>query len=120
LPRQWALNDSAVVHRVIVGFANCTSAIRCGVDVDNNVLIDVEDLTGLNLLYGAAEAFQKPSLKLVRALIYAAMKRARAPHSIEEIGSLINPQNMEMLIESIVKAMHASLPPPEPESDDSA
>jgi hypothetical protein len=45
--------------------------------ITHNVLIECEQLTGLNLLAGEVNMI-KPSFTLIRALLYVALKRAGA------------------------------------------
>jgi hypothetical protein len=77
--------------------------------VSHNVLIDCEELTGLNVLTGEANLV-RPSAKLVRALLYLCLKRAGAEYSLEEVGDLITPHNLVMVQEGLLKAWAASMP----------
>lgn len=85
--------------------------------ITHNVLIEVEDLTGLNVLAGEVNLL-KPSAKLVRAVLYLALKRAGAKYTIEQVGDLIGPHNVVAIQEAILNAWAASMPDPEPESED--
>src|SRR5258708_2698331 len=77
--------------------------------VDHNVLIECEELTGLNVLTGEANLL-RPSGKLVRALLYLCLKRAGAEYSLEQVGLLITPQNLVLVQEGLLKAWAASMP----------
>jgi hypothetical protein len=83
--------------------------------VSHNVLIDCEELTGMNVLTGEANLL-RPSAKLVRALLYLCLKRAGADYSLAEVGDLITPQNLVMVQEGLLKAWAASMPEPEEEA----
>ena len=54
--------------------------------VTHNVLIECEDLTGLNLIAGEVNLL-RPSAKLVRALLYIALRRAGAKYPGRLLGS---------------------------------
>lgn len=77
--------------------------------ITHNVLIDCEELTGLNVLTGEANIV-RPSAKLIRALLYLALKRAGAKYTLEQIGDMIGPHNIAMLQEGLLKAWAASMP----------
>ena len=86
--------------------------------ITHNVLIDCEDLTGLNVLSGDANLV-RPSAKLMRALLFLALQRAGAKYTIEEVGDLITPHNIVTLQRGILAAWAAALPEPG-ETDDAA
>jgi len=77
--------------------------------VSHNVLIDCEELTGLNVLTGEAN-LMRPSAKLVRALLYLCLKRAGADYTLEQVGDLITPHNIVMVQEGLLNAWAASMP----------
>lgn len=77
--------------------------------ITHNVLIDVEDLTGLNVLAGEVNLL-RPSAKLVRAILYVALKNAGANYSIDQVGELIGPHNIVAIQEAILTAWAASMP----------
>lgn len=81
--------------------------------INTNLLIECEELTGMNLLMGEVNVF-KPSATLLRALIYLALKHAGAPYALEQIGEMITPQNIPALRESLLVAWMASAEEPEP------
>lgn len=85
--------------------------------IDHNVLIDCESLTGLNMLTGTVN-LARPSATLIRALLYLALKRAGAKYTLEEVGSLIHPGNMNVVMAGLGAAWKASNPDPEPEDED--
>jgi hypothetical protein len=80
--------------------------------VTHNVLIECEELTGLNLLAGEVNLL-RPSAKLVRALLYVALRRAGAKYTLDQVGDLINPENIVMVQEGLLTAWAASMPAPE-------
>ncbi len=85
--------------------------------INHNVLIDCEELTGLNLLAGEANLL-RPSAKLVRGLLFLCLKRAGAPYSLEQVGEMIHPQNIVVVQEALLNAWAASMPEREPETED--
>jgi len=84
--------------------------------VTHNLLIECEDLTGLNVLAGEVNLL-RPSAKLVRAILYLALRAAGAKYTIEQVGELINPQNIVKIQEAILTAWAASMPEPEQEPE---
>jgi len=84
--------------------------------ITHNTLIECEDLTGLNLLTGEVNII-RPSAKLVRALLYLSLKHAGAKYSLEQVGELINPQNIVTVQEGLLAAWAASMPEPEAEKE---
>ncbi len=84
--------------------------------VTHNLLIDCEELTGLNVLAGEVNLL-RPSAKLVRAILYLALKGAGAKYTIEQVGDLINPQNIVKIQEAILTAWAAAMPEPEEETN---
>ena len=77
--------------------------------VTHNVLIDCEELTGMNILTGEANVM-RPSFKLVRALLYLCLRRAGASYTLEQVGDLISPDNIALVQEGMMKAWVASMP----------
>jgi len=77
--------------------------------VTHNILIDCEELTGMNVLTGDAN-LMRPSAKLVRALLYLCLRRVGATYTLDEVGDLITPQNIVLVQEGLLKAWAASMP----------
>ena len=77
--------------------------------ITHNVLIDCEELTGLNVLSGEVNLL-RPSAKLVRALLYLSLKNAGAKYTLSQIGDFITPDNIVMIQEGILQAWAASMP----------
>src|SRR6266851_4886208 len=82
--------------------------------VTHNVLIECEELTGLNVLTGEANIL-RPSAKLLRALLYVCLKRAGASYTLEQVGDLITTQNLVLMQEGLLNAWAASMPEAEGE-----
>lgn len=78
--------------------------------ITHNVLIECEDLTGMNVLAGEEANLLRPSAKLVRALLFLALQRAGAPYTLEQVGDLINPSNLLMVQKAILQAWTVSMP----------
>jgi hypothetical protein len=77
--------------------------------ITHNVLIDCEELTGLNVLSGEVNLL-RPSAKLVRALLYLSLKNAGAKYTLSQIGDFITPDNIVLIQEEILQAWAASMP----------
>jgi hypothetical protein len=84
--------------------------------ITHNVLIECEDLTGLNVLSGEANLV-RPSAKLMRALLFLALQRAGAKYTLEEVGDFITPHNLVTIQRGILAAWAAALPTPGDEAD---
>jgi hypothetical protein len=85
--------------------------------ITHNVLIECEDLTGLNVLAGEVNLV-RPSAKLVRGLLYLALKRADAKYTLAEVGDLITPHNIVKVQEALLTAWAASMPDEEDSNED--
>jgi hypothetical protein len=83
--------------------------------LNHNILIEAEELTGLNVLAGEVNLL-KPSAKLVRALLYLSLKRAGADYTLAEVGELIHPANIAPVQEALLMAWAASMPEEETDS----
>ena len=77
--------------------------------ITHNVLIDAEEITGLNLISGDVNLV-KPSATLVRALLYVALKRAGAAYTLAQVGELIHPGNLVMVQQGLLTAWANSMP----------
>ena len=87
--------------------------------ITHNILIECEDLTGLNVLSGDANLV-RPSAKLMRALLFLALQRAGAKYTIEEVGDFITPHNLVTIQRGILAALAAALPAPDEVKGDPA
>jgi hypothetical protein len=77
--------------------------------ITHNTLIEAEDLTGLNTLTGEVSIL-RPSAKLIRALLFLALKDAGAEYTLQNVGLLINPKNIVKIQEGLLSAWEASMP----------
>lgn len=78
----------------------------------HNVLIDCEELTGLNLLTGDVNLL-RPSAKVVRAMLFVCLRNAGAKYTLDQVGELIHPQNIQRINEALIIAWAAAMPDPE-------
>lgn len=84
--------------------------------ITHNTLIECEELTGLNSLTGEVNIL-RPSAKLVRALLYLSLQHAGAKYTLEQVGLMINPQNIVAIQEGLLAAWAASMPEAEEEKE---
>src|SRR5882672_4370995 len=84
--------------------------------VTHNTLIDAEELTGLNSLTGEVNLL-RPSAKLMRGMLYLCLRHAGAKYTLEQVGLMINPQNVVAIQEALLAAWAASMPKPEEENE---
>lgn len=85
--------------------------------VNHNVLIECEELTGMNMLSTGEASMFKPSAKLIRAMLYLCLKRAGAKYTLEEVGSMIGPHNLLMVGNALMAAWAASMPDKEDDAN---
>ena len=84
--------------------------------VTYGVLLEVENETGLDCLSGV-EAFFSPSMRSLRALLCAMLRRYDAGIQLWEVGALLNqPSNLPIALKAVAQALVVSMPDPEPES----
>lgn len=75
-------------------------------------LLDCEEVTGIDMLTGV-EAFVNPSVRSVRALLWAVLRRQDSGLTLREAGSLIGPHELEPVHAALTRAYQVSSPPPE-------
>lgn len=78
--------------------------------VTHNILCDLEELTGLNVLTGADTSMAKPSATMIRALLFLCLREQGAEYTIEEVGRLITRQNLVLVSRGLIAAYAASMP----------
>jgi hypothetical protein len=78
----------------------------------HRVLLECEELTGLSLLAGA----NLSSARLIRVLLYCALKRAGATYTLEQVGAFIRPRTLSTIQQAINAAWLSAMPEPEPQS----
>jgi hypothetical protein len=77
----------------------------------HRVLLECEELTGLSLLAGA----NLSSARLIRVLLYCALRRAGATYTLEQVGAFIRPRTLSMIQQAINAAWLSAMPEPEPQ-----
>ena len=77
--------------------------------VTHNILIECEDMTGMNVLSGEINLL-RPSAKMIRALLFLTLQRAGAKYTLAEVGDLITPHNLVPIQQGILAAWAAALP----------
>lgn len=82
--------------------------------VTHNILIECEDMTGMNVLSGEINLL-RPSAKMIRALLFLALQRAGAKYTLAEVGDLITPHNLVPIQQGILAAWAAAMPTEEEE-----
>ena len=78
--------------------------------ITHNILCDLEELTGLNVLTGAETSMAKPSARLLRALLFLCLREQGAEYSLEDVGRLITRQNLMPVSRTLIEAWAASMP----------
>lgn len=84
---------------------------------DTNAMVEVEDAAGMDMveLFARLEA-KRPSLKLMRALVYGGTRAHHPALSLTDCGDLLDEEG-ETLFEKMIAALSATLPEPA-EADD--
>jgi len=77
--------------------------------VNHNLLCDLEDMTGANVLFGA-DNIAKPSAKMIRALLYLCLREQGAEYTLQQVGELITAANLHLVTKGIIEAWVASMP----------
>ena len=77
--------------------------------ITHNILIECEDMTGMNVLSGEINLL-RPSAKMIRALLFLALQRAGAKYTLAEVGDLITPHNLVPIQQGILAAWAAAMP----------
>ncbi|MCU1327475.1 MAG: hypothetical protein JWN34_2845 [Bryobacterales bacterium] len=75
------------------------------ISLDTNDLIEAEDITGMNVLMGAVN-IMLPSLGLLRALVFVALKKAGEKFTLEAVGKMITMGNAVPLRDAIIAAWY--------------
>jgi hypothetical protein len=77
----------------------------------HRVLLECEELTGLSLLTGA----NLSSARLIRVLLYCALRRAGATYTLEQVGAFIRPTILSTIQQAVNAAWQSSMPDLEPQ-----
>jgi hypothetical protein len=77
----------------------------------HRVLLECEELTGLSLLAGA----NLSSARLIRVLLYCALRRAGATYTLEQVGAFIRPTTLSTIQQAVGAAWQSAMPEPEPQ-----
>ncbi|MCU1326646.1 MAG: hypothetical protein JWN34_2016 [Bryobacterales bacterium] len=78
------------------------------IELDTNDLIEVEEMTGHNVLMGAVN-LMLPSFGLLRALLYVALKKGGAKFKLEEVADFIEMDNAVELRDSLIAAWRGDM-----------
>jgi hypothetical protein len=71
------------------------------ITVGTNDLIQVEELTGRNMLMGMANLVM-PDVTILRALLFVTLRKAGAPYTLQEAGGLITIDNIITLRDKFI------------------
>lgn len=83
----------------------------------HDVLLDIEDLTGLDVWAGGVN-LDRPSAKLLRAVLYAALHHAGSDLSLKDAGEMLRLGKMSELRVKLMEAWGESMPEPEEDEAD--
>ena len=77
------------------------------------VLLDCEETTGADL-FGNLASLSNPSARVLRGLLWAALKRSGAKLTPRDVGEMVNHRNLPEIRQQLSAAFVASMPDPEP------
>lgn len=77
----------------------------------HRVLLECEELTGLSLLTGA----NLSSARLIRVLLFCALRRAGGAFTLEQVGRLIQPRTLSTIQQAVGAAWQSSMPDVDPQ-----
>lgn len=80
----------------------------------HRVLLDIEELTGLNAMQ---VNLGQLSARLLRAVLFAVLREAGAPFSLAEAGVLLLPTDVARIRGSLIEAWQASMPEADPDAE---
>jgi hypothetical protein len=82
---------------------------------DINAMVTFEELTGLNLLKESArrQIEKDMSVAQFRAFLFACLVHEEQTLTLEQVGNLINIENMQEILDKINQAQQAAAPEPE-------
>lgn len=87
---------------------------------NHNILCDLEDMTGLNVLFGAEATLAKPSAKVIRAWLFLCLREQGAEYTLQQVGELITQNNLHLIVKGLVDAYVAAMPAKEEVEADAA
>ncbi|MCU1326647.1 MAG: hypothetical protein JWN34_2017 [Bryobacterales bacterium] len=83
---------------------------------DHAALLEIERLTGLDVLAGDLDLWQ-PNTKQLRAALWAALRRAGYTGTLNLIGSLMSALDLPEIRRQLIEGWIASMPEPDEEQD---
>jgi hypothetical protein len=81
----------------------------------HSVLLDIEDVSGLSVWAGDVHP-GRLSARVMRVVLWAALRRAGAAYSLSEVGSMLGLSSLGQVKESLAEAWEASMPEPDPQT----
>src|SRR5580658_3070788 len=81
----------------------------------HRTLLDIEELTGLDAM---CFNLARLSARLLRVVLFAALREAGSEVSLEDAGAMLKPGAIDRLRRSLCEAWLASMPEPDPEPDE--
>jgi len=81
----------------------------------HRVLLDLEEITGLDAM---RVNLRNLSARMLRGVLFAALRDAGSPLSIEEAGAMLRPGAFEHIRGALIAGWVASFPDPDPDEDD--
>ncbi len=79
----------------------------------HRVLLDLEEITGLDAMQVNLRSL---SARMLRGVLFAVLREAGCPLSINEAGAMLRPGSFERIRGALIAAWIASFPDPDPES----
>jgi hypothetical protein len=106
--KRFAVRDK-VANKLITKVELRLDDVDWPIVITHNVLIDIEAMTGINVLTGEVNIL-RPSATLLRGVLFVALKNAGASYTLAQVGDLITPKNFAMIQKAILTAWVAAMP----------
>ncbi len=86
---------------------------------DLNAFVSLEEEGTYESINQAFEDLQRGRIKAIRALLWAGLVHEDENLTVKDVGSLVTFGKLDEIVEKITKAIDASIPEPDPNSDPS-
>ncbi len=76
---------------------------------DSNAIADIEESTGWDLEQISKRLQANPSIKLVRACVWAGLRAEDPTLNLQQAGRLLNASNLKDVWPKVIEALHGAL-----------
>jgi hypothetical protein len=79
---------------------------------DYNVLCELEEMTGVNVLFGQEASLAKPTATLVRAWLFLALRQQGAKLTLQEVGAQLTMDKVPEVLQRLTESWFGPMPQP--------